>query len=136
MLSAPNAPPGAAGIERALRQGHAGVAHRTGRRPHDVRLVVEQRDCGRRSGTAVNHWDYTLKGGDRGLERGATIPFAHGRNAALLVMRVLSRAALASPAACLRWSDSRRGASIASNLMASRIAFRASALNRFEIRIS
>lgn len=62
--------------------------------------------------------------------------FCQGRNAALFVMRVLSRAALASPASFLRCSDSRRGASIASNLIASRIALRARVLNGFEIRIS
>src|SRR5688572_2849924 len=54
----------------------------------------------------------------------------------LLAMRVLSRAALASPASLLRCSASRRGASIASNLIASRTALRARVLNGFETRIS
>jgi hypothetical protein len=51
-------------------------------------------------------------------------------------LRLLSRAALASPASFLRCAASRRGASIASNLTASRAAIRARALNGFEIRTS
>jgi hypothetical protein len=42
MLSAPNAPPGAAGRERAWCQGRVGMTHRTRNNPREVRLVVEQ----------------------------------------------------------------------------------------------
>lgn len=60
----------------------------------------------------------------------------YGRNAALFVARAFSRAALASAASFLRWSNSRRGASATSNRTASRVAFRARRLKGFEIRIS
>jgi len=40
----------------------------------------------------------------------------YGRNAVLFVVRVFSRAALASAASCFRWFASRRGASAASSL--------------------
>ena len=75
MLSAPNAPPGAAGFERALRQGHAGVAHRTGRRPDDVRLRRRSALLWQAVGKDGEPLGVTTSRiGNRGLERAATVP--------------------------------------------------------------
>lgn len=60
----------------------------------------------------------------------------YGRNAALFVVRVFSRAALASATSLVRCSRSRRGASLASSRMACWMAPRARECNTFEIRIT
>ena len=135
MLSAAHAPPRAAGIERVSSERRGSVTHRTRDDPYDIRLVVKY--CGRlRWGESVNHKDENLRNAIRRRGNALSRPVAYGRNAALLTRRSFSRAVLASSDSFLRCSDSRRGASIASNLTASRIAARARVLNGLEIRMS
>ena len=116
MLPTAHAPPRAVGIERV---SSGGVTHRTRGDLYNIRLVVKH-CCRLRRGKTVNHEDKQPQ----------------GRNAALLTRRSFSRAVLASSDSFLRCSDSRRGASIASNLVASRIAALARLLNGLEIRMS
>lgn len=135
VLPAAHAPPRAVGIERVSSERRRGVTHRTRGDPYDIRFAVKH--CGRlRWGKSVNHKDKNLRNAIRRRGNALSRPIAYGRNAALLTSRSFSRALLASSDSFLRCSDSRRGASIASNLTASRIAVRARVLNGLEIRMS